>query len=110
MPLVGRPQPIQHPHEPGVMFQIRALSGHGLRQAELAHIKKKLQLAQDAGSALEALGEIEDKVRERVEAAREARGESPGFPAKGAYASYDLETVIELGLVEWSGPGFDGVR
>ncbi len=91
------------------MFQIRRLSGHDLRKAEGADSKKKLQVAQDAGSALEALGEIEDKVRARVEAARVARGESPEGPAKGAYDGYDLETVIENGLVEWSGPNYDGL-
>ena len=110
MPLVGRPQPIQHPDEPGVMFQIRALSGHGLRQAELADTKKKLQLASTAGPALEALGEIEDRVRARVEAVRVERGEPPAGPAAGAYDGYDMDYVIEHGLVEWSGPGFDGVK
>ncbi len=89
------------------MFQIRRLSGHDLRKAETADTKKKLQVAQDAGSALEILGELEDKVRTRVEAARVARGEPAEGRAKGAYESYDLETVIELGLIEWSGPNYD---
>ena len=100
MPPVGKAEPIQYPAEPGVMFQIRRLSGHDLRKAETADTKKKLQVALDAGSALEILGELKDKVRTRVEAARVARGEPAEGRAKGAYESYDLETVIELGLIE----------
>lgn len=94
------PQPV--PHEPGVTFVFRPLSKRELREADEEDTRRKLAQQQVIRSTMSA-----EEWEQTMADARLRRIEHP--TESDPRDSLEKDVLLKYGLIEWSGPGYDGV-